>query len=173
MVDLKVRAHAADLEELAIEHLEAEITTLAAHIAAATGRWLRLVGEFDRREGWMTWGCKSCAHWLAWQCALGLRAAREHVRVARALTDLPAISDEFATGRLSYSQVRALTRVALPDNERELVELAHHATAAQLEKLVRGYLSAETLCDQARDSYERRESSPRTWCKSLRSLSSV
>lgn len=147
----------SDVEGLETERLEAEITTLAAHIAAATCRWLLLVGEFDRRQGWAGWGSKSCAHWLSWQCAMGLRAAREHVRVARALAGLPAIRAAFAEGQLSYSQARALTRVAEPDREHELLELARHATAAQLEQLARGYLRASALRDQARDAYEARE----------------
>src|SRR4051812_36187764 len=146
-----------DVEALPMERLEAEITTLAGHIAAATCRWLLLVGEFDRREGWAGWGCKSCAHWLSWQCATGLRAAREQVRVARALAGLPAIHEAFAAGRLSYSQARALTRVARPDNEQELLALARQATAAQLERLVRSYVKADRLRVEARDAYERRE----------------
>jgi hypothetical protein len=145
------------VEALATERLEAEITSLAGHIAAATCRWLLLVAEFDRREGWAGWECRSCAHWLSWQCAMGLRTAHEHVRVAGALVQLPAIREAFSAGRLSYSQARALTRVARPETEDELLELARHATAAQLEKIVRGYLRADTLRDQARDSYERRE----------------
>ena len=146
-----------DVEALQTERLEAEITTLGGHIAAATCRWLLLVGEFDRRQAWASWGCKSCAHWLSWQCAMGVRAAREHVRVARALAGLPAIRQAFAAGRLSYSQARALTRVAEPEREEELLALARHATAAQLEQLVRGYLKASALREQARDSYDRRE----------------
>jgi hypothetical protein len=101
-------------------------------------RWLELVAEFDRREGWGSWGCKSCADWVAWRCAVAPRAAREHVRVARALVDLPEIHAAFSKGELSYSKVRALTRVASPDSERELLELSHHATAAQLERICRG-----------------------------------
>ncbi|MGH2821645.1 MAG: hypothetical protein ACRDLY_01215, partial [Thermoleophilaceae bacterium] len=69
-----------DLYQLPLELLEREITQLAAHIHAATCRFLLLVGELDRREGWAEWGCKSCAHWLSWQCAIGLGAAREQVR---------------------------------------------------------------------------------------------
>jgi hypothetical protein len=153
----RASAGGSDVEALATERLEAEITTLAGHIAAATCRWLLLVGEFDRREAWGSWGCKSCAHWLSWQCAMGLRSAREHVRVARALAGLPAIRQAFAEGRLSYSQARALTRVAQPENEQGLLTLARQATAAQLEKLVRGYVKATVLRDQARDAYERRE----------------
>jgi len=126
-----------DLEDLPLEHLEHEITQLAAHINAGTCRWLELVGEFDRRAGWGSWGCRSCAEWIAWRCAVAPRSAREHVRVARCLAELPEIRAGFARGELSYAKVRALTRVADPESESELLELARHATAAQLERIVR------------------------------------
>lgn len=124
------------------ERLEMAITELAAHIHAATARWLLMVAEYDQRMAWADWDCKSCAHWLAWRCGLGMNAAREHVRVARSLIDLPLITKEFEAGRLSFTQVRALTRVALPDNEGELVELARRAPAAQLEGMVRAFRGA-------------------------------
>jgi hypothetical protein len=119
--------------------VEREITELAAHIHAATCRWLGLVAEFDRREGWAAWGCKSSAHWLAWHCALTPSAAREHVRVARRLAELPLVREAFGRGELSYSQVRALVRVATPDLEPTLLEFARHSTAAQLEQILRAY----------------------------------
>ena len=72
-----------------LEVLEHEITSLAAQIHAATCRWLGLVAEYDAREGWAQWGCRSCAHWVAWQCGIAPGAAREHVRVARRLGELP------------------------------------------------------------------------------------
>src|SRR5215204_6454751 len=116
-----------------------EITELASHIHAATCRWLGLVAEFDNRGGWGEWGCRSCAHWLSWRCGIGVVAAREHVRVARRLEELPLIRGAFAQGRLSYSQVRALTRVEAVAREEDLLSLARHATASQLERLVRAY----------------------------------
>jgi Domain of unknown function (DUF222)/HNH endonuclease len=122
-----------------LERLEGEITELAAHINAATARWLGLVAAFDRREGWAEWGCKSCTHWLSYRCGMSPAAAREHVRVARVLADLPEIRTAFAQGELCYSQVRALTRVATPDTEHHLAEIARFATAAQLETVVRAY----------------------------------
>jgi hypothetical protein len=125
--------------DLPLEQLAEEITRLSAHLAAATCRWLVLVGEFDRRAGWQQWGCRSCADWLAWRCGLVPGAAREHVRVARALADLPRIRETFDRGELSYSQVRALTRVATAECEAELVLIARYATAAQLERVVRTY----------------------------------
>jgi Domain of unknown function (DUF222)/HNH endonuclease len=125
--------------ERPVELLEREITELAAHIHAATCRWLGLVAEFDRREGWAVWGCKSCAHWLSYTCALGSGAAREQVRVARRLSELPRIRAAFGRGELSYSQVRALSRVATPELEGRLLELARYSTAAQLERVPRAY----------------------------------
>jgi hypothetical protein len=128
-----------DSQERPLELLEREIAELAAHIHAATCRWLGLVAEFDRRDGWASWGCKSCAHWLSYTCALGSGAAREHVRVARRLQELPKIRAAFERGELSYSQVRALSRVATPELEGRLLEIARHSTAAQLERVLRAY----------------------------------
>ena len=84
--------------EWPLERLEREIGELAAHIHAATCRWLGLVAEYDRREGWAEWGCKSCAQWLSWQCALAPSAARAQVRVARRLAELPLIRAAFGRG---------------------------------------------------------------------------
>lgn len=71
------------------EQLADEITTLAGHLNAALAQWLAHVAEFDRRRVWATWGCMSCAHWIGWRCALTPKTAREHVRVARRLEELP------------------------------------------------------------------------------------
>jgi hypothetical protein len=119
--------------------LEREITDLCAQINAASYRLLQLISELDDEAPWGAWGLQSCAHWLNWRCGIGLNAAREKVRVAHALKDLPAISSAFESGQLSFSKVRALTRIADGANEVELLELAFHATAAQVEKLVRAY----------------------------------
>ena len=130
-----------------LELIERELTQLASHIHAATCRWLGLVAEFDRREGWAEWGCRSCAHWLSWRCSVSPVAAREHVRVARRLQELPVIRAAFAHGELSYSKVRALSRVQGVEREDELLGLARDATAAQLDRVLRAYrgvVAAET-----------------------------
>jgi hypothetical protein len=124
------------LADMSLDELEDEIGTLASHIYAGTCRWLELVAELDRRGGFAA--C-SVAEWLAWRCALSPRAAREHVRVARRLGELPLIHEAFAHGELSYAKVRALTRVAELESEGELLELARHMTASQLERAVRAY----------------------------------
>src|SRR5262245_4045013 len=130
----------SDLAGMSLPALEDEIATLSAHISAGMCRWLELVGELDRRGGWAEYyGCASCAHWLAWRCAVSPRSAREHVRVARRLAELSLIRAGFAEGELSYAKVRALTRVAESGSEEELLELARLMTAAQLERAVRAY----------------------------------
>ncbi len=126
-------------EKTPLELLEREITDLACRIHAATCRWLTLVAEYDRRRGWAEWGCKSCAHWISHQCGIAPGAAREQVRVARRLEELPLVRAAFAEGELSYSKARALTRVENVRREQDLLALARHATGAQLERLVRGH----------------------------------
>jgi len=121
----------------ALGELEHEIATLAAHIAAATYRLLTLIAEFDRRRGWELGGHRSCAHWLHATTGIDLGAAREKVRTARVLVGLPRTSERMARGELSFSAVRALTRVATPECEEELLEVARTSTTAQLERFVR------------------------------------
>ena len=122
-----------------LERVEAQICELAGHLAAATCRFLVLLGDFDARRGWARWEMGSCAQWLSWKCQLSSGTAREHVRVARALRDLPVIRARFAAGRLSYAKVRALTRIATPATEAGLAELAGPMTANQLERFARAH----------------------------------
>jgi hypothetical protein len=95
-----------------IDELDAAICSLAKQMNIDCYRMLVLVREFDDRFGWMKWSFKNCSEWLAWRCSLKPSTAREKVRTAHALRRLPSISKAFAEGRLSYSKVRALTRVA-------------------------------------------------------------
>jgi len=125
------------------EQLGDQITELAAHIHAATFRLLELIHEFDACEGWAGEGVLSCAHWLNWKCGMALGVARERVRVAHALKDLPKISQTFRKGKISYSKVRAITRVATRKNEKYLLMIAHYGTASHVERLVRNYRSVK------------------------------
>jgi 5-methylcytosine-specific restriction endonuclease McrA len=135
--------------EVPLERLEAQICELAGHLAAATCRFLVLLGDFDARRGWASWEMPSCAVWLSWKCQMSSGTAREHVRVARALQDLPAISAEFAAGRLSYAKVRALTRIATPATEQGLVQVAAPMTANQLERFARAHRQHSAAEDAA------------------------
>ncbi len=125
------------------KHLGEQITELAAHIHAATFRLLELIRQFDSCEGWAGEGVLSCAHWLNWKCGMALGVARERIRVAHALKDLPKISQTFRKGKISYSKVRAITRVATRKNENYLLMIAHFGTASHVERLVRNYRSVK------------------------------
>src|SRR5262245_58721663 len=121
-----------------LDRLGDEIAELSAHLDAATARLLALIREFDARGGWNT-GFRSCAAWLSWRVGLDLGAARERVRVARALGTLPALSQALERGELSYAKLRAVTRVATPETEARLLAVARAGTAAHVERLVRGW----------------------------------
>jgi hypothetical protein len=135
------------IDSLSLAELEAQITELAGHLNAANYRWLRLIAEFDRRHGWSDGALHSCAHWLNFKCGLNLGAAREKVRVAHALEALPRIAAAMASGRLSYSKARALTRVAETGTEEYFLSIALHGTAHHVETLVRHYRSASYWFD--------------------------
>src|SRR5438477_2496159 len=131
--------------EVPLERLEAEICEGAAHLAAGMGRWLLLVGEFDRRKGYERWECRSSAFWLNWHCGIAIRTAHEHVRVGRALLEYPATAEALCQGQVSYSKVRAITKVMTPATEAQLLEWAPSATAAQLERVVAGRRRVERI----------------------------
>ena len=134
-----------------------EITTLAGHLNAANARFLALIAELDRRGGWAEWGVKSCAHWLNWKCGIDLGAAREKVRVARALEALPRMAALMAEGQLSYAKVRAMTRVADDSNESYLLNIALHGTASHVENVVRGYRRALDAEELTREAIQQRD----------------
>src|ERR671936_1557416 len=121
-----------------LDQLGDEIAELSAHLDAATARLLDLIREFDARGGWGN-GFRSCAHWLTWRVGLDLGAARERVRVARALGTLPRLAGALAHGELSYSKVRALTRIADPENEEQLLKVGLAGTADHVERIVSGW----------------------------------
>ena len=121
-----------------LDRLGDEIAELSAHLEAATARLLDLIRDFDAREGWSN-GFRSCADWLSWRIGLDLGAAREKVRVARALGTLPRIAHTFAAGQISYSKIRAVTRVATPETEEQLLAVARAGTAVHVERIVRGW----------------------------------
>src|SRR5499426_4496596 len=121
-----------------LDHLGDQIAELAVHLEAATARLLDLIREFDVRGGWNN-GFRSCAAWLAWRVGLDMGAARERVRVARALEGLPRLKTALAHGELSYAKVRALTRIATAATEERLLAVGRAGTAEHVERIVRGW----------------------------------
>src|SRR6266404_8478669 len=120
------------METRSLDQLGDEIAKLSAHLDAATAHLLDLIREFDARGGWNT-GFRSCAEWLSWRVGLDRGAARERVRVARALATLPGLAQALARGELSYAKVRALTRVATPETEARLLAVGKVGTAEHVE----------------------------------------
>jgi 5-methylcytosine-specific restriction endonuclease McrA len=143
--------HTAELERLGDQ-----IAELSAHLDAATARLLTLIREFDARGGWNT-GFRSCAHWLSWRVGLELGAAREYVRVARALATLPLLAEALGRGELSYSKVRALTRVATPVTEARLLAVGRAGATCHVERIVRGWRRVDRLAE-AREATRRHAS---------------
>src|SRR5881296_3616198 len=139
-----------------LDRLGDEIAELSAHLDAATARLLELIREFDARGGWNT-GFSSCAAWLAWRVGFAPGAAREHVRVARALGTLPLLAHALARGELSYAKVRALTRVATPETEARLLAVGRAGTAAHVERIVRGWRRVDRKAE-ARETARRHAS---------------
>lgn len=138
------------------------IASLAAGLHAATYQLLVMLHEFDARAGWNT-GFLSCAHWLHWRTGFDLGASREKVRVARALPTLPRISWAMQHGQLSYAKVRALTRVATPDNETALLGVALNGTAAQAERLVRAWRRVDRASEAQDDERRHLNRELSTW----------
>lgn len=141
------------------ERLGEEITELCGYLYAAESKLLELIRQFDEQKYWQDLGLCSCAHWLNFKCGIGMNAAREKVRVAHALGKLPRIAEVFSRGALSYSKVRAMTRIANADNESYLLMLAKHGTAHHVEKLVAKFRMTERQQDveTAADQYRHRQ----------------
>src|SRR2546428_6063660 len=139
-----------------LDRLGDQIAELSAHLDAAAARLLDLIREFDDRGGWGN-GFRSCAHWLTWRIGLDQGAARERVRVARALGSLPRLARALARGELSYSKVRALTRVATPETEERLLKVGRAGTAEHVERIVRAWRRVDRIA-QARAEARRHQS---------------
>src|SRR5216117_759762 len=139
-----------------LDRLGDAIAELSAHVEAATARLLDLIREFDARGGWNP-GFRSCAASLSWRVGLDPGAARERVRVARALGTLPQLAQALARGELSYAKVRALTRVASPETEDRLLAMGKAGTAEHVERIVRGWRRVDRLAE-ARETARRHAS---------------
>jgi hypothetical protein len=133
------RASTAPLSPDAREELAEEIRSLAAHLHAGTARLLALIARFDASGSWKPDGHRACANWLSLETGYSVRVARELVRAGRAMAELPETSTSMGRGALSLCQVRALTRVATPETEKDLLALAEHCSTAVLERECRAW----------------------------------
>lgn len=147
-----------EAEEWTNDELVERFSELAGHLHSGTARFLVMLGEIDDRRIWADHGAKTCAEWLSWRVGISGVAAREHLRVARALKDLPATTEAFVSGSISYSKVRAMTRIATPTTEVDLVTWATHTTAADIERFCRTYrrVVGEAELEEANERHDRR-----------------
>ena len=136
------------------DEIDDEIAELSAQLQSADYRLLVLIREFGEGLGWVQQGAKTYAHWLSWRVGLAPGAAREKIRVAYALENLPLISESFSKGEISYSKVRAVTRVATPSNEDELHTIALGATAAHVERIVRAWRKVDLQEETKHANYQ-------------------
>ena len=141
------------------EQLGERIAELNAYLNVTQAHFLELLREFDDKRYWEELGFRSCAHWLNFKCGIGFNAARERLRMAHTLPQLPKIRAGFSEGTLSFSKVRAMTRVATPENEDLLLNIAHHGTAYHVERFVSQYRRVEKLREptMVQDRHESRE----------------
>jgi hypothetical protein len=142
-----------------LEQIGDEIAELSAHLQAAEYRLLCLIREFDEGGGWGYQGARSCAHWLSWRIGLDLGAAREKVRVAKALVNLPRLGEAMRRAEISYSKIRAVTRIATPENEEELLNIALGGTASQVEQIVRAWRKADPSEERMNAKFQEEERS--------------
>jgi hypothetical protein len=137
-----------------LDALGEQIAVLSLRVDVAKHELLTHLRDFDVHDGWANSGFVSLAAWLAWRIDISPVAAREHVRVARALGDLQRIDAAFAAGKLSYSKVRAITRVATPETEQDFLDVSSNATASQIERLTSAY--RRTRIDPAEPTLDQR-----------------
>ncbi len=145
------------LAALSDRELKDELSTWAGRVAAGEARMLAYIGEMDQRGAWFEEGIVSTAAWLSWRLGMGPTAASERVRVARSLRRLPLTFQEFLAGRISYTKVRALTRMEIENDEETYVSLARHASGEQLERLAGGMRRARKY---AEDDAKRKAGEP-------------
>jgi hypothetical protein len=117
-----------------LDQLETDLISLSSHINAMEYEFLVLLREFDLRQGWKPYLFNNCSEWLNMKCGMAPGTAREKLRVANALFDLPQISTAFQKGDLSYSKARALSRIATPTTEEHLLDFALKTTAASVDR---------------------------------------
>jgi hypothetical protein len=121
--------------------LREQVIMVGQRWSAAQHRLLELVVALEESGEWAVDGATTCAHWVADALDVEVCTAREWLRIGRKLKALTTINEAFVDGRLSYSKVRTLTRVATPANESELEAIAEDVPAGRLAHALAGWLT--------------------------------
>jgi hypothetical protein len=137
--------------------LKERITSLAASIHAAEAEMSALVADLHQREGWTGWGIRSLAHWLTVNCGLTVAEAAARAEIAPRRADLPVLWAAFESGVLSVGSVRAAARVATPDTDAAVAEIAVTATAPQAARVYAAWRAglANEAAEAERDAERR------------------
>ncbi len=137
--------------ESEVDRLEAELVALSARMNAAEYVMLERIRELEDVISIQDW---TFPQWLSWRLNMATATAYERVRVARALKGLPSISGAFAEGRLTYSKVRILTRMANAETDATYLQYALVMSVHQLETLVAKHRKFST--EEAEQQMQRR-----------------
>ncbi len=129
-------------------NLRREVVEVGRLCSLNQRRLVHLVADLDRSREWLFDGSATCAHWVARALDIEVCTAREWLRIGTKLQRLAIIDEAFAAGRISYSKVRALTRVADADNEQVLCDLAERTRAGDLARALAAWLGRHEEPDE-------------------------
>jgi Domain of unknown function (DUF222)/HNH endonuclease len=153
-VPVPVPLAASTLAALSTEELMEAATETAHRVGALLGRFVELVGELDRRQGWRDEGATSLEGWIVERCGVSVPTARAWSHVAGRLFDLPQLAGALCAGEISFDKVRAVVDVATPETDHALVETAVDCSVRQLAELARS--TRGTGAERARSDEGRR-----------------
>ncbi len=137
------------------EYVALYIKSLNGGIASNQCAQIEWLVHFDDLEGWRTSGCRHCCAWINNELGISLPLAWEYLRVGRKLKVLPIMRALFRSGRLTWSKVRILSRVATEGNESSLCRVAVDASATDVERLCNEYRwSEDEKSELAEEQYQ-------------------
>ncbi len=123
-------------DESSIRH---RLKALSQEITSNHADLLELLVRFDDLQGWKSSGSSHCAAWMNFEIGISIQLSWEYLRVGRKLQSLPTVKALFRVGKLSWSKVRLITRVADDNNEKILCHAALDASVSDVKRICEGY----------------------------------
>ena len=120
-----------------------EVGAICGRLNAAHADLIDLVGGLVEHGSWAISGIRSPEHWLTCFAGVSPATARDLVRIATRSVELPALSREVHTGRLSLGQASVVAAHTPAGYDESVVQLAVHATVPQLRRALVKYDFAE------------------------------
>ena len=119
--------------------IDRELRAIATQRQQLLAREAHLLVQAEDLEIWRDHGCATFLEYLERFCDLSPRTAKEHIRVARALTALPLMRADFDAQRIVYSTARELTRIATPETEAKWLRHVAGMSPREVEEAVSGH----------------------------------